>query len=131
MILLDTHIWVWYLDNSNLLSRDALSHLEHAKERGAVYVSSISVWEVCMLEKKGRISFSIPVKEWIQKSERLSFFNFIPIDNAIAEKSVGLDGELHSDPADRIIITTALSLKFPLITKDTKIIDSQKVPTIW
>ncbi len=131
MILLDTHTWVWYVDNSGLLSRDALSHLEHAKARGAVYVSSISVWEVCMLEKKGRISFSIPVNEWIQKSERLSFFNFIPVDNAIAEKSVSLDNGLHSDPADRIIIATALVRKYPLITKDTKMIDYENVSTIW
>jgi PIN domain nuclease of toxin-antitoxin system len=131
VILLDTHVWVWYLDNPDILSRNALSHLEHAKERRAVYVSSISVWEVCMLEKKGRISFSIPVKEWIQQSERLSFFNFIPVDNAIAEKSVSLDGGLHSDPADRIIIATALLRKYPLITKDAKIIDYEKVSAIW
>ena len=84
-----------------------------------------------MLEKRGRISFSIPVNEWIQKSERLSYFNFIPVNNAIAEKSVSLNGELHSDPADRIIIATALIRKYPLITKDTKIINYEKVPTIW
>lgn len=131
MILLDTHVWVWYLDNPDNLSRHSLSHIEHAKERGAVYVSSISVWEVCMLEKKGRISFSIPVKEWIKQSERLSFFNFIPVDNGIAEKSVSLDGALHSDPADRIIIATALLRKYPLITKDTKMIDYENVSTIW
>lgn len=131
MILLDTHIWIWYIDNPGSISQDALSAIEHAKERKSVYISSISVWEICMLEKKGRLQLTIPAKSWIKKSEKLSFIKFLPVNNEIAQKSVDLNGELHQDPADRIIIATALEKGFPLITKDQRIIDYPGVATIW
>lgn len=131
MILLDTHIWIWHIDNPGSLSRDALSAIEHAKYRKAVHISSISVWEICMLEKKGRLRLTIPVKSWIKKSEQLSFIKFIPVNNEIARKSAGLDGDLHQDPADKIIITTALEKGSPLITKDRRIIDYPGVSTLW
>jgi len=71
------------------------------------------------------------VTDWIAKSEILPFFQFIPISNSIAVKSINLPQPLHSDPADRIIIATALSTGAPLITKDKKISDYSHVKTIW
>jgi len=84
-----------------------------------------------MLEKKGRLRFNIPAEQWIEKSERLSFLRFIPVDNEIAAKSVQLDSSLHPDPADRIIIATAKVKKLPLVTKDRQILAYEGVSTIW
>lgn len=71
--------------------------------------SSTSPWEIYMLEKKDRLKMKIPAVEWVRKCERLSFLNFVPVDNDIARLSVYLPGNLHSYPADRLIIATALS----------------------
>ena len=69
--------------------------------------------------------------DWIEKSEMLPFFEFIPVDNSVAIKSVNLPQPLHSDPADRIIIATAISLGAPIVTKDEKILNYSQVKTIW
>ncbi len=71
------------------------------------------------------------VADWIKKSEMLPFVNFIPVDNSIAVKSVNLPQPFHSDPADRIIIATAISLGASLITKDERILKYPHVKTIW
>jgi PIN domain nuclease of toxin-antitoxin system len=64
-------------------------------------------------------------------SERLPFISFVPVDNRIAVKSVSLPEPLHRDPADRIIISTAITLGAALVTKDDKIISYPYVETIW
>jgi PIN domain nuclease of toxin-antitoxin system len=69
--------------------------------------------------------------DWVAASEALPFFHFVPVSNSIALKSVQLPGELHSDPADRIIIATAISLGAFLVTKDDKIRNYQHVKTVW
>lgn len=69
--------------------------------------------------------------DWIARCEALPFFNFVPVDNAIGVRSVGLPEPLHRDPADRIIIATALSLGMPLVTQDAKIRGYSHVKTIW
>jgi PIN domain nuclease of toxin-antitoxin system len=71
------------------------------------------------------------VEAWVAKSEALPFLHFVPVDNAIAIKSVKLPDPFHPDPADRIIIATALTLGFPLVTRDEKILDYPHVRTTW
>ena len=71
------------------------------------------------------------VESWVAKSEAMPFLHFVPVDNAIALKSVRLPEPLHSDPADRIIIATATILGFPLITRDKRILEYPHVRTIW
>jgi len=61
----------------------------------------------------------------------LPFVKFIPVDNSVAVKSVNLPQPLHSDPADRIIIATAISSGVPLVTRDEKILNYPHVQTIW
>ncbi|OQX17859.1 MAG: hypothetical protein BWK80_38985 [Desulfobacteraceae bacterium IS3] len=73
----------------------------------------------------------MPVEEWIAKSEKLPFIKFIPVDNKIAVASVNLPQPIHNDPADRIIIATAINLNAKLITKDEKILEYPHVKAIW
>ena len=94
-------------------------------------ISSISVWEVALLVKNKRLKLSMDVLDWIAKSENLPFIQFIPVSNSIAVKSVNLPPPLHPDPADRIIIATALSIGAPLVSKDKKIAAYSHVKTIW
>ena len=131
MIVLDTHAWVWFVSNPELLSKKAKRTIERAVVDNNVFISSISAWEVALLTSKKRLLLSMEVADWIKKSEMLPFVNFIPVDNSIAVKSVNLSPPFHSDPADRIIIATAISLGASLITKDERILEYPHVKTIW
>jgi PIN domain nuclease of toxin-antitoxin system len=102
-----------------------------AVKEKSVLISSISAWEVALLVIKKRLTLSLDVTDWIAKSEGLPFIQFIEISNSIAVKSVNLPQPLHSDPADRIIIATALTAGVPLVTKDKKLINYPHVKTIW
>lgn len=131
MIVLDTHAWVWFVSNPDLLSEEAGKAADNARNRGQIFVSSISAWEVALLAAKRRLSLTMDVNDWIARSEMLPFIRFIPVNNDIAVRSVNLPQPLHNDPADRIIIATAIITGFPLVTKDRKISDYPHVQTIW
>lgn len=131
MIVLDTHAWLWWVSDPELLSPAARQAVEEAAAAGDVHVSSISTWEVAMLVKVGRLRLSMPVRDWIRKTEALPFLTFHPVDNAVALRSIYLPGRFHNDPADRIIVATAIELGAPLVTKDAKIRDYPFAPTVW
>lgn len=131
MIVLDTHVWVLFVSNPELLSERAKRSLDAAIEERGILISSISAWEVALLVAKKRLKLTLDVIDWIAKSEVLPFIKFIPVDNAVAIKSVSLPQPLHNDPADRIIIATAISMGSPLVTKDEKILKYPHVQTIW
>jgi len=128
---LDTHAWIWWLSNPGEISRAALEAIDRAKEKEEVLISSISSWEIALLVRKGRLGLTMPVEDWVERSEALPFIQFVPLDNRIALRSNQLPGDIHDDPADRIIIATALTLGAPLVSKDTRIRDYPHVATIW
>lgn len=131
MIVLDTNALIWWVGHFNKLSKKAELSIEKARGEKAVYISSISVWEIYTLVKKGKLDLNTLPNNWLGKIEELSFVNFVPIDNKIAVLSVNLPDFSHKDPADRIIIATALSLGATLITSDKKILDYPQVQSVW
>ncbi len=131
MIILDTHTWLWWVSNPENLSLSARKIIDSTVENDEILISSISAWEVALLVAKRRLQLTIEVSDWIAKSERLPFVKFIPIDNAIAVKSVSLPKPFHSDPADRIIVATATTIGASLVTKDERILNYPPVETIW
>ncbi|HPA70700.1 MAG TPA: type II toxin-antitoxin system VapC family toxin [Spirochaetota bacterium] len=131
MIILDTHAFVWWVAGSKEIPAKALGTIRKAQAVNGIYVSSISIWELSMLMKTGRLLLSIPLQKWIRAVEDLPFVKFVPVDNAIAELSVNLPGEFHKDPADRIIVATAQTLNMPVITRDGEMRKYPHVRTIW
>lgn len=131
MIVLDTHTWVWFVSNPELLSKASRKAIDAAIMKKAIFISSISAWEVAQLAVKERLELTIPIDDWIAQSERLPFFQFLPVDNSIAIKSVNLPDPFHKDPADRIIVATAITIGAPVITKDEKLLKYPHVETIW
>ena len=131
MIVLDTHAWIWFISNPDLLSKRAKKAVNAAVKDKSILISSISAWELALLVTKNRIKLTLDVTDWIAKSESLPFIQFVPLTNSIAVKSVNLPLPLHPDPADRIIIATALSVGAPLVTKDKKLLDYAPTKTIW
>jgi PIN domain nuclease of toxin-antitoxin system len=113
MILLDTHIWVRWLisDNMNPALIDTIENSER------VCVSSISCWEVVYLAKRGRIELEIPADKWIDVGLSDSSITCLPIDRQIAVLAANLPDH-HRDPADRIIIATAITHGAQLMSFD-------------
>ena len=131
MIVLDTHAWLWFISKPEVLSKGAAEAVSEAVKDKSVLISSISAWEVALLVTKKRLKLSLDVTDWIAKSESLPFIQFVAVSNAIAIKSVNLPQPLHPDPADRIIIATALTAGAALVTKDMKLLNYPHVKTIW
>jgi PIN domain nuclease of toxin-antitoxin system len=131
MIVLDTHAWVWWVSNPEILSDAARQVIDDAVRRNGLYISTISAWEVAMLVEKGRLALALDVRDWISRSEALPFLTFVPLSTAIAVESVRLPGFPHADPADRIIVATALSLGARLVTKDEKLLQYGPARSLW
>ena len=131
MILLDTHAWVWWVSGSGQLSAKARDAIERHRQDRSIRVSAISVWEVAQLVARGRLELTMDVDDWVARSEALPFLDFVPVDNRIALRSTRLPEPLHPDPADRMIIATALSIGAPLVTKDRKLHRYEPLSTIW
>jgi len=123
LVLLDTHAWIWLINGDEKLRLSpALPLIEKATQFSNILISAISVWEVSMLEAKGRISFSMECLDWMKQALAALGISLVPITPEIAVLSSRLPGEFHGDPADRIIVATALELSANLVTKDTKIL---------
>jgi len=131
MIVLDTHVWIWWVSSPEFLSKTAKQIIDEAVTERNIFISSISTWEVAILVSRGRLKLTMSPGDWVAASEALPFFDFVPVSNSIALKSVQLPGDLHNDPADRIIIATAVSLGAVLVTKDEKIRNYPHVKTVW
>jgi PIN domain nuclease of toxin-antitoxin system len=131
MIMLDTHVWLWFISNPELLSKKAARAVDSELGKEKIFLSAISAWEIALLVYNKRLQLTLDAADWVSQSERLPLFEFIPVDNAIAIKSVNLPEPLHRDPADRIIIATAVSLGASLVTKDEKLLKYPHVKTIW
>jgi PIN domain nuclease of toxin-antitoxin system len=131
MIVMDTHVWIWWVSNPDLLSPEARTLIDKAVMEKKIYISSMSCWEVAMLVAKGRLQLTVEVGDWIRASETLPFIQFVSVTNAIALKAVRLPMKSLIDPIDRIIIATALVLDLVLITKDKKIRKEAPIKTVW
>ncbi len=131
MIVLDTHVWVWWVTGARQLSSTAADVIDESAGLEAIYLSSISVWEVALLVERGRLELSMQLDDWIAQSESLPFLHFVPLNNRIALRSITLPGLIHRDPADRIILATTLSLGAKLVTKDDKLRSYSQIETIW
>ena len=131
MILLDTHTLIWWIGESTSLPASALKLIRHHMKSGTIAVSAMSLWEIAMLHKKGRIQLSQDLQTWADRILALPFLQWIPADPHILMKSVLLPEPFHSDPADRIIVATALTLGATIVTKDDKIRNFPHVRSVW
>jgi PIN domain nuclease of toxin-antitoxin system len=117
MIVLDTHIWLWWVNQDD--KRIKASWRSSIGNCGAVGVSAISCFEVAWLEHHDRIALPCSRQEWFSKALDGSGILLLPVTPDIAGRAVDLP-EHHSDPQDRIIIATALTLDRMLISADAK-----------
>ncbi len=120
MILLDTHALVWLDEGNKRLGQNSLSMIDQALQSKELYVSSISFWEVAMLVKKGRLEMQISIELW-RKNLLKNGLQELSLTGDIAVHSALLD-DFHGDPADRMIVATAIQATAKLCTADEKIL---------
>jgi PIN domain nuclease of toxin-antitoxin system len=120
MIVVDTHVLVWTLDDDARLGPQARSLIDQSE---TILLSAISIWEIALLVKKSRLALKMDIADWVKQALALPGLLLAPLDPAIAIDSVNLPGDFHNDPADRIVIATARHHDVPLLTIDRAIID--------
>ncbi len=123
MIVIDTHVLIWALDDDRRLGDAARQVLMAAATDGGIMVSAITPWEIALLAHKGRLTLGREISAWIDAALALPGIALAPIEPAIAVDSVRLPGIFHADPADRLIIATARHANLPLLTADRAILD--------
>lgn len=120
MILLDTHVLLWTSYGDRRLGLRARRFLEAEWSAENVGVSAVSFWEVAMLVRKDRLGLEVTPEDWRRRQLAEGLVE-IPVDGGIAVRA-GLLADLHGDPADRIIVATALA-GHTLATGDREILD--------
>jgi PIN domain nuclease of toxin-antitoxin system len=121
VIVIDTHVLVWFATTDKKLGRKSRALLERAWASDEVSVSAISFWEIAILESRGRLS--LPAGAGSLRTSLLEAgLTEIAVDGEIALRAVELAG-LPSDPADRLIAATALCHQGELLTADDNVLD--------
>ncbi len=131
MVIVDTHIFIWDIVDPKRLSGKAKAALDYHESENELCICDISFWEIGLLVGKGRLLLNTTVEKFINESLKYRSFTVLPITPAVAMVVSDFANEINSDPADRIISATALSLKAKLITADKNLRKVKGLKTIW
>jgi len=122
-LLLDTHIALW-LDSGNDRLRPSTRSLIDScwQGGGAIYLSAVAVWEIALLVDTGRIALDRPLVAWVDRFLARPGIVAMPLGLRAAALAYRLYPLDHRDPADRLLIATAIDLACPLVTYDERIL---------
>ncbi len=115
MIILDTHIWIWYVNEN--FDQIPTQWLEQIRQSEIVAVSAMSCYEVALAYNKGRLAIHIRVQDWLTDSLAPAGIDLLPLTPEITVRAVNLS-PIHKDPFDRLIIATALEYGAKLASVD-------------
>ncbi len=125
-MLLDTHVWCWYLAGSDRLSEGTRSAIEDRPSE--CWLSAISVWEAGMLIRKGRIRIETDFDAWLELAFVRLPLQSAPLTFEIAQRSLGIELATR-DPADAFLVATALVHDLVLVTADRILLDAPGIRT--
>lgn len=129
MIVLDTHMWVWWVHGDERLTKTQAELIE-ASEADLIGVSAISCWEIAKLVEHGRLHLPYSLREWFEQALSYPGIGLLELTPEIAIESTQLPREFHRDPADQIIVATARVHDCPLVTSDGKLLSYPHVETV-
>lgn len=129
-VLLDTHVWVWWLTPHSPLSRREREALDALATNSGVSIAAISLWEAQMLYRKGRLEVPFSFADWIEQAADERTVRILPLDTAVILALDALPESFHGDPADRLIVATAKAHSLSVATRDTAIRRARIVP-VW
>jgi PIN domain nuclease of toxin-antitoxin system len=118
-MVLDTHAWVWWVDDHPRLNRAVRDRIDADSD---VRISAISMLEVATAAARGRLSLRPSVEHWLAVAQAAEQLRIEPLTDALCVQSTRLPGEFHRDPADRLIVALARQLDVQLVTADQKIL---------
>ena len=128
MILLDTHVWIWWRADPDRLSAAVTRAIAGAERVG---ISSISVWELAMLVRRGRLTLDRDVEQWVRHALSGARVSVLAPDADVALAAALLDDEFPGDPADRLIYATARQAGARLVTRDERITRFDPARALW
>ena len=123
-LLLDTHIWIWLLQNPKLLASNTLRILSDPGNE--LWLSPVSTWEALTLSRKGRVDLPFDLDSWL--SQATQGMQQAHLTHEIALASARL--QMHGDPADRLLVATAEVLDLTLVTADRKLLGLGNIRTM-
>lgn len=126
VIVLDTSALIFWTLDPDRLSPAAGQAIAAARRR---CISSISIWEIGLKAKQGKLVLPLPVAEYVEKVKTVEGVEIVAVDERIWLKNLELDWD-HRDPADRTIVATAMLSSCRLVTSD-RIIRCFYAETIW
>ncbi len=129
MIVLDTHIWVWWVDGNDRLT-ETQAEIIKANEQEVIGVSAISCWEIAKLVEHKHLEWLCSPEDWFKRALSYPGILLLELTPEIALESTRLPGGFHRDPADQIIVATARVHGCPLVTSDEKILRYPHVETV-
>ena len=129
-VLLDTHMWVWWLTPSSPLSSAERDALDLQAGRRELFVPAISLLEVQVLHSKRRLELPLPFAEWLARAADERVISVLPLSVEVVFALDALPASFHGDPADRLIVATARAHAMPLATHDAAIRRS-RAAKIW
>jgi PIN domain nuclease of toxin-antitoxin system len=128
MIILDTHIWVWWIHSDPRLPSDYVHCIKTHEETG-LGISAISCWEVAKLVERRRLVLPIPIVDWFEQAFSYPGITLMELSPRICIESTQLPGSFHRDPADQLIVATARIHSCPLVSMDQNILAYPHVMT--
>ena len=129
-VVLDTHIWVWWLTPESPLSRAERDALDAKAERRELFLPAISLWEIQVLHAKRRFELPLPFADWLARAADERMISVLPLSFEVVCALNTLPATFHGDPADRLIVATARAHAMSLATHDTAIRRS-RAAKIW
>lgn len=127
MIVIDTHVWIWWVDDDPRLKRSVRDAIDAERD---VRVCAISLLEIATAASLNRLVLRPSVRYWLTIAQTAEQIRIEPLTDALCLESVNLPGEFHKDPADRLIVALARILDVELVTADGKILGYPGVRTI-
>ncbi len=121
MIVLDTHIWVWWVHHDPQLT-ERLRELIQSHEDEGLGVSIFSCWEVAKLVELKKLILHCAIDEWLETALQYPGIQLLSLTPKIIVESTRLPGDFHRDPADQIIVATARVHDCALLTVDSRIL---------
>ena len=127
-LLLDTHVWFWALESPDLLGAHGRAALESPDNE--LFVATISTVEFGQLQASKRIEFKGTLESWVRRGTEALGLQTVELSHAIALLSYTLPGSFHKDPADRLLVATAIHHGFTIATADDRILTYPHVMTM-
>lgn len=121
MLILDTHVLIWLDQGISRLGKSAHRRIDGALAAEGLGVAAISFWETTMLVAKGRLIMELELDIWRNELLQTGLVE-IPLKGTIAIRAGQLEA-FHGDPADRMIVATAIENSATLMTADERILN--------